>query len=63
MSGPNHAKKENNSRRVIEMEKRAGLGISTMMEVEHTEKSGKHRTCSPLKDISGTVENVKRTKV
>lgn len=56
-------RKENNSRRVIEMEKGGGLGIGNMMEVELTEKIGNRITRPPLEDISGSVENVKRTKV
>ena len=39
------------------------LGTGTMMEVEQNEKSGKRRTRSPLKDVSGLVENVKRKKI
>ena len=45
------------------MEKSGGLGIGSMMDVEQTEKTGKRRARSPLKIISGTVENVKRYKV
>ena len=53
-------RKENNPRRGIEMEKSGGLGIGSMMDVEQTEKTGKRRARSPLKIISGTMENVKR---
>ena len=56
-------RKENVLCRGIVRVKGDDLGTGTMMEVEQNEKSGKRRTCSPLKDISGLVENVKRKKV
>ena len=56
-------RKENVLRRGIVRVKSDDLGRGTMIEVEQNEKSGKRRTCSPLKDISGLVENVKRKKV
>ena len=56
-------RKENVVHRGIVRVKSDDLGMDTMMEVEQNEKSGKCRTRSPLKDISGLVENVKRIKV
>ena len=61
--GPAMQRKENVLHRGIVRVKSDDLGTVTMIEVEQNEKSGKRRTCSPLKDISGLVENVKRKKV
>ena len=56
-------RKENILRRGIVRVKSDDLEMGTMTKVEQNEKSGKRRTRSPLKDISGLVENVKRKKV
>nr|POE75934.1 hypothetical protein CFP56_58639 [Quercus suber] len=61
--GPTMQRKENNLRRGINMENCSGLGTGTMMDVEQTKKSGKHRARSPLKNLSGNMENVKRNKL
>ncbi|KAK7820860.1 hypothetical protein CFP56_038413 [Quercus suber] len=50
--GPTMQRKENNLRRGINMENCSGLGTGTMMDVEQTKKSGKHRARSPLKNLS-----------
>ena len=56
-------RKENVLRRGIVRVNSKDMGTESMTEVEQNEKSGKHRTRSPLEDILGLVENVKRKKV
>lgn len=60
---PAMQRNENVLRKGKERVENGGLETGTMMEVVHNEKSGKRRSRSPLKDILGLVENVKRNKV